>query len=231
MDRANLKQLAKDNLGRNYKNILIYEILAAILLLSFISIEYNTNSGVILTLFNFNINITNSSLTGILALSSTIIGIYTFLIMPIVNYGLANKLKYFSYDDHNEFDFFIGAKENYKGIFVLNYMVYLKMFLWALCFIIPGIIAAYKYRYVNEIYEEHRDWTYKQVIDESIRMTQGHKWDLFILDLSFFLWHLLFAFLDVFTLGLAQYFLKPYVSMTNVYAYHYLKSQNYNSTI
>lgn len=234
MNRTYLKQLAKDNLKRNYKNILLWIIIAGIVTLSFVSIDVSNDgysTGIVLTIFNINFDIESALLFKVLAGTGTIIAVIQILVGPAITYGLNNKLKYYSYSDDNTFDFFSAFKENYKDVFVLNFMVGLKTILWALLFIIPGIIAAYKYRYVNEIYEEHKDWNYKQVIQESIRMTDGHKWELFVLDLSFFLWYLFCSFLDVLTFGIASILLKPYIKMTNVYAYHYLSSQNYNNTL
>ena len=231
MDRAHLKQLAKDNLKRNYIKILLLELIAGLLLLSLIQIDISASETIGVTLFNITFELNNTGLIKLLLGSTAAITIYQFLISPVVEYGLLNKLKYYSYSDDNQFDFFIALKENYKGVFVVNFMTKLTIGLWTLLLIIPGIIAMYKYRYVNEIYEEHPQWNYKQVMEESARLTQGHKEELFMLDLSFFLWYLLTALCDVLTLGLASYLLKPYVDMTNVYAYHYLKSQNYNSIL
>jgi uncharacterized membrane protein len=48
--------------------------------------------------------------------------------------------------------------------------------------------------------------------------------DLFVLDLSFIGWYLLFCVLDVLTIGLASYLLMPYVHQTDAEAYHWIKS-------
>lgn len=87
----------------------------------------------------------------------------------------------------------------------------------------PGIIKALEYTYIKEILEEHPDWSCKEVLKESKRLTYGHKWEIFVLNLSFFLWVLAFGFLDNFTFGLASYFLSPYTSMTDVMCYLWLK--------
>ena len=55
----------------------------------------------------------------------------------------------------------------------------------------------------------------------SIEITKGHKWDLFVLSLSFLGW----SILSLFTLGILQYWLTPYMNMTYVNAYHALMKE------
>jgi hypothetical protein len=96
--------------------------------------------------------------------------------------------------------------------------------LWMLVFIVPGIIKSYQWRYTHQILEEHPDWDYKKVLEASENMTNGHKMDLFVLDLSFIGWYLLFGVLNALTLGFANYLLMPYVQQTDAEAYHWLNS-------
>jgi uncharacterized membrane protein len=51
-------------------------------------------------------------------------------------------------------------------------------------------------------------------------MTQGHKMDLFVLDLSFIGWMLLGSI----TLGIAYIWVLPYMNATHINAYNSLKS-------
>ena len=55
-------------------------------------------------------------------------------------------------------------------------------------------------------------------------LTNYHKTDLFVLDLSFILWYIGFAFLDIVTIGLASYLLEPYILATDAEAYYWLYS-------
>ena len=101
-----------------------------------------------------------------------------------------------------------------KGIFIV---------LWALLFIVPGIVKLYQWRYTNQILAENPDMSYQEVLEASEVLTKGHKMDLFVLDLSFIGWYLLFGILDLLTIGLASYALQPYVNATNAEAYYWLK--------
>ena len=73
----------------------------------------------------------------------------------------------------------------------LNILMGIFIFLWSLLFIIPGIIAAYRYRQAIYLLLDHPQWSALDCIRESKRMMIGRKWELFVLDLSFLGWALL----------------------------------------
>lgn len=73
----------------------------------------------------------------------------------------------------------------FRGLFV---------FLWSLLFVIPGIIACYRYYMTPFILCENPDMTAREAINESKELMKGNKWRLFCLELSFIGWELL-AFL------------------------------------
>ena len=93
------------------------------------------------------------------------------------------------------------------------------IFLWTLLFVIPGIIAAYRYSMAMFIFFEHPEKGAMQCIRESKEMTQGYKGQLFVLDLSFLGWLLLsvIPFVSIFTL--------PYIGITKANYYRVLSGQ------
>lgn len=98
----------------------------------------------------------------------------------------------------------------------------LYRWLWGLLFIIPGIIKAYEYRMIPYILAENPGLATDEVFDLSKQMMQGHKWNTFVLDLSFIGWMLL----SVCTCGLlAIFYVNPYIYMTNVELYETLKKR------
>jgi len=94
-------------------------------------------------------------------------------------------------------------------------LAFLSILLWTFVFIIPGIIKGYQYRYVSYLLAEDTSLPPKEALAKSKAMTMGHKSDIFILDLSFFLWNLL----GLFTFGISAYFVAPYVEATNARLY------------
>ena len=93
-----------------------------------------------------------------------------------------------------------------------NILVGLKTFLWSLLFVIPGIIASYRYRFALYNIIENPQMTVSEAIALSCRQTKGWKMELFILDWSFFGWDLLM----ILTGGIAGVWVRPYITLTEL---------------
>ena len=81
-------------------------------------------------------------------------------------------------------------------IFCYQVVCSLLIFLWALLFVIPGIIAAYRYRQGLYLLLDHPEMGIMDCIRTSKNLMDGHKWELFVMDLSFLLWNLAVAVLS-----------------------------------
>ena len=77
---------------------------------------------------------------------------------------------------------------------------------WMLLFIIPGLIAAYRYSLTSYILAENPEMDANDAITRSKELMKGNKWRLFCLDFSFIGWDIL----SVFTLGIGDLWLTPY---------------------
>lgn len=86
----------------------------------------------------------------------------------------------------------------------------IKIFLWTCLLIIPGIIKAYEYYFVTYILAENPYISQARAFEISKEMTRGYKWDIFVLELSFFGWYLLGAL----CLGVGTLFVNPYYEVT-----------------
>ena len=93
-----------------------------------------------------------------------------------------------------------------------NILVGLKTFLWRLLFVIPGLIASYRYRFALYNIIENPQMTVSEAIALSCRQTKGWKMELFILDWSFFGWDLLM----ILTGGIAGVWVRPYITLTEL---------------
>jgi len=105
----------------------------------------------------------------------------------------------------------VDVKEFWSKLLWLNFWRGLRIFAWSLLFIIPGIVAAYSYSQARYILFADPEKSPAQCIDESTALMRGHKWELFILDLSFILWGLLVLV----TLGMAAFYVTPYYIVTH----------------
>lgn len=95
----------------------------------------------------------------------------------------------------------------YKGLFIL---------LWFFCFIIPAFIKAYEYSQMEFILAEFSDVSIGKSMEISKKITKGYKWDLFVMDLSFLGW----GILCLLSLGIGFIWLRPYMTMSRINAYH-----------
>jgi len=70
----------------------------------------------------------------------------------------------------------------------LMLMMNLRVILWSLLFLLPGLVAVYRYRQAWFLKSEHPDWSAAKCLAESGRMMRGFKWKAFVFDLSFLGW-------------------------------------------
>ncbi|MDY6133519.1 MAG: DUF975 family protein [Candidatus Limivicinus sp.] len=106
-------------------------------------------------------------------------------------------------------------------IILLNILTNLFVMLWSLLFVVPGIIAAYRYRMALYLLLDHPEMSVMQCIRESKRMMKGHKGELFVMDLSFLGWAILES-IPVFGYAV-QVWTTPYISMSYVLYYEALR--------
>lgn len=106
----------------------------------------------------------------------------------------------------------------YHNLVITIIMTYLKIFLWSLLLIVPGIYKSFKYSQAVYIQFDNPTWNYKQCIKESDRIMTGHVWNYFVFVLSFIGWILL----SQITFGIALIYVLPYISCATVGFYDWL---------
>ncbi len=112
-------------------------------------------------------------------------------------------------------------KTKYSRYLVLSLLIAVYTFLWGLLLIIPGIIKSYAYAMTPYIAAENPELGAEECINRSMKMMYGHKWELFVLDLTFIGWYLLI----IVTCGIASLFVAPYTELARVEFYKELKSE------
>lgn len=98
----------------------------------------------------------------------------------------------------------------------------LQVLAWSLLFIIPGIVAAYRYAMVPYLMADHPGMSVAEAFNRSKAMMYGHKGELFLLHLSFIGWLLLSAI----TLGIAGLVVSPYMQFAETAFYRNLAAGN-----
>lgn len=115
--------------------------------------------------------------------------------------------------------FLEGIEEHWLQAMLGALWEFLWVTLWSLLFVIPGIVKAYSYSMMFFVIAENPKIGAMKAMDISKILTQGHKADLFVLDLSFIGW----AILSCLVSGLGFIWLYPYEQMTKLQAYYDLK--------
>lgn len=72
--------------------------------------------------------------------------------------------------------------------------MYLWTFLWSLLFIIPGIIKSYAYSLTPYLIADYPDMDPRKALKLSMAITDGHKAEIFVMQMSFLGWLLLSGF-------------------------------------
>lgn len=156
------------------------------------------------------------------SLRSGIIGFAAFLIGGVLQIGYADFL--LKQHDGKEVSFnVLFSRFDYFGTgFAQRFLRGLYTTLWTLLFIIPGIIKGYAYAMTPFILAEHPELTASRAIELSEQLMDGHKAELFFLELSFIGWDLL----AVLTLNLGHLFLNPYKNAAHAAFYRQLQEEN-----
>lgn len=130
--------------------------------------------------------------------SSLLILAINFIFVPVLKFGVYyNCVRNYRGDRGGKIDLrdlFIGFRSQFARNLGAHLWRALFLFLWGLIPFAGSIIVyikSYSYCMLPFILVEHPEIDARQALKESIKMTEGHKWDLFVLDLSFLGWNIL----------------------------------------
>lgn len=161
-----------------------------------------------------------------LVLVGAILGIFysLFIAYPIQ----VGKCRYFirNADEKAEFSLLFSVfGTHYFNVVKIMLIKNIKLFLWTMLFIIPGIIKMYEYQMIPYILAEDPGMDMDEVFRRSKQLTSNQKLNMFVLDLSFIGWNFLGALL----FGIGNIFVNPYKEGVGAELYIELKQSQYNS--
>lgn len=135
-------------------------------------------------------------------------GIGTVVIAGAISYGLARITTNLARgaEKVDMGDLLKGFTDGFLNVFLLGFMTGLFTFLWSLLFFIPGIVKSYSYAMAPYIMQDDPSKSWKECIDESREMMDGHKAQLFWLDFSFIGWYIV----GILCCGIGTWFVDPY---------------------
>lgn len=180
MTRKEIKAAAKEQLGRNiFGN---YWMTALLVCLIAGAIEY--------------------------AAGAVVPGIGALIITGPMTYGVCYMfLKQYRDGEKLEIgEVFSGFSADFGQTFLIGLLSSIFIALWSLLLVVPGIVKSYAYSMAYYIKADHPDCDWKECINASREMMKGHKWELFVLDLSFIGWYIVGAL----CLGVGTLWVIPY---------------------
>lgn len=155
------------------------------------------------------------------AASVVIPGLGALILIGPVTYGM-KKMFLKQARDHREMelgDLFNGFTDDFGQTLLIGLLTSIFTFLWGLLFVIPGIVKYYAYSMAYYIKADHPDYDWRQCISESQAMMKGHKWELFVLELSFLGWGIVGAM----CLGVGTLWVSAYMEAAHAQFYESIK--------
>jgi len=145
--------------------------------------------------------------TAIRALADFVSGMASLLITGPLAFGMAyfymNVVRQGDYSLNDMFRGFSFFKKN----FILNIIIIVRVILWMVLLIVPGILAALRYSQAFYVLCDNPDLSPTEALAESSRLMEGHKGQYVMLGISFIGW----ALLGVITLGIGFLWITPYM--------------------
>ena len=148
------------------------------------------------------------------------------LIGFIISIGLVEFMVNYINDKNYDYEMLFSKFGDWKRILLTYFHIYIRVFAWCLLLIVPGIIKAYSYSMVPYILQNDKDISPVDALKLSEEIMNGHKMELFILELSFIGWHLL----AIPTLMILEVWIIPY-QQTALTKYMYDLKTNHKKNI
>ncbi len=216
-NRQQVKEQAKQIMKRNYWKMFVVTLIAGILSTDYVTVIQEVQGFVpdvvLPSMF--------SSILSFLSMES-IVGL---LFSIFIGFAIRVGEQYYFIKNHNGnpelSEIFQGFKGNYLNVVKITLIMELKIMLWLLLLVVPGIIKAYEYSMIPYLLAENPNLSADEAFSVSKQMTTGQKMDSFVLDLSFLGW----IILGLICCGIGILFLQPYPEATRAEVYLILKQQ------
>ncbi len=129
-----------------------------------------------------------------LASIASVYALATFIVGGAVELGYnLYALEFYRRPETPKFETLFARFSIFSRALWLRVLIWIKTLLWSLLFIVPGIIAAYRYAMAPFVLADRPGLTASEALEHSRQLMRGNKWHLFCLDLSFIGWGLLAA--------------------------------------
>ena len=146
-----------------------------------------------------------SAFAGDTGFLSTFVTILTSLLNVILGAGFAMYCMAIRRGERAEYITLFDGFSFVGKLIGLTIVTALFIWLWSMLFIVPGIIAAYRYRFAPYNLYENPGIGVMEALEMSKRQTMGYKGQLFALGLSYLGWTLLASLPAIVEVGMLYY--------------------------
>ena len=136
---------------------------------------------------------------------STFVSILTSLLSVLLGAGFAMYCMAIRRGDRAEYLTLFDGFSFVGKLIALTIVTYAFIWLWSMLFVIPGIVAAYRYRFAAYNLYENPGISVMEALEMSKRQTMGYKGQIFALDLSYIGWTLLASLPAMVEMGMMYY--------------------------
>lgn len=144
------------------------------------------------------------------------VGVALFIIGGAVELGLdLFHIALYAAPGQPKFETLFSRFSQFGRALYLRFLMFIQIFAWSLLFVVPGIVAAYRYALAPYLLAENPELSAEEAIEKSKSLMAGHKARLFRLQLSFIGWYILSAL----TGGVGWIFLAPYTKAADTAFY------------
>lgn len=136
---------------------------------------------------------------------STFVSILTSLLSVLLGAGFAMYCMAIRRGERAEYLTLFDGFSFVGKLIALTIVTYAFITLWSMLFVIPGIVAAYRYRFAPYNLYENPGIGVMEALEMSKRQTMGYKGQLLALDLSYIGWTLLASLPAMVEMGMVYY--------------------------
>lgn len=151
---------------------------------------------------------------------AVILAVALMLMNAMVNIGHMIYALHITREEKADYGNLLDGFSMFGRAILLSVLQFVIVYVFFLLLIIPGIIMAYRYRQAIFLLIDNPDRSPFECLRASGEMMRGHKWELFVLDLSFIGWMLVQSLFPPFAI-----WLRPYQVLTYANYYRALRGE------
>ena len=223
MPGSMLKAIARKLIFENSPRLIVISLVYVVLITIVSSLAFRLPGSISVEDINSRLLAGEMPNIGIIYTNFRPIGVFLALLLllfqPLLDVGFISYCMKITRSQDTEFKDIFNGFLFFVKVLSIFLLTTLFIALWSFLFIIPGIVASYRYRFAYYILIDDPKKSALQCITESKLVMNGKKLDLFTIDISFIGWYILDLVVVLvipfpFTVPIVSIWLSPYLGLT-----------------